>query len=341
MIQLDGSMGEGGGQILRTALGLSLVTGRPFTITNIRAARKKPGLMRQHLTAVRAAAEIGCADVTGDAIGSGKLTFIPHELNGGQYTFSIGTAGSCTLVLQAILPALLMAREPSELVIEGGTHNPYAPPFDFLQQTFLPLLSRMGGNVTAKLIRPGFFPAGGGCIELSIIPADSMKKIDLLELNKPAIVARAVSAQLPEHIGRRELKAIQSKLGLGGEQLENVLIDSCGPGNIVSIFVESEFLTETFTGFGEKNVRAEKVGAMVAKQVQRYLEAGAPVGPYLADQLLIPMALAGSGCFRTGRLSKHTLTNIEVIQCFLDVRFSVSQLTESCCEVVVEKTSEE
>jgi len=335
MIQLDGSMGEGGGQILRTALGLSLVTGQPFTIANIRATRKKPGLMRQHLTAVRAASEIGCAEVVGDEIGSGTLSFHPRKLNGGKYSFSIGTAGSCTLVFQTLLPALLVARDPSELVIEGGTHNPHAPPFGFLQHTFLPLLSEMGGNVAAKLIRPGFFPAGGGCIEFSIGPASSLGSIELLEIGAPVITARALSAQLPEHIGRRELKVIREKLGLSEDCLENVLVESCGPGNIVSIFVKSSRCCETFTGFGEKNVRAEKVGAKAAKQVQRYLEIGAPVGPYLADQLLVPMALAGAGCFRTGRPSKHTLTNLEVIRRFLDVDFILRQVTESCWEIML------
>lgn len=336
MIQLDGSMGEGGGQILRTALGLSLVTGRPFTIKNIRAARKKPGLMRQHLTAVRAATGIGEARVSGDAISSKTLTFIPTALKGGKYSFSIGTAGSCTLVFQAILPALLMAKEPSELVIEGGTHNPHAPPFDFLQQSFLPILESMGAKVVARLIRPGFFPAGGGCMEFSITPATSLGSLELLRLGETSISARALSAELPDHIGKRELKAIAAKLKLGDTQLENRVTHSNGPGNIVSIFVQSEHLTETFTGFGEKNVRAEKVGTRAAMQVRKYLQAGAPVGPCLADQLLIPMALAGAGCIRTGKPSNHTLTNIEVIENFLDVRFSLSEIDQLCWEIAVQ-----
>jgi RNA 3'-terminal phosphate cyclase (ATP) len=335
MIQLDGSTGEGGGQILRTALGLSLVTGLPFTIANIRANRKKPGLMRQHLTAVRAAAEIGCAEIIGDEIGSDKLIFKPREPSGGKYTFSIGTAGSCTLVFQAILPALLMAKEPSEIIIEGGTHNPHAPPFDFIQQTFLPILAEMGGKVTAKLVRPGFYPAGGGCMEFTIIPSPTLKPIELLHLSNPVLSARAFSAQLPEHIGKRELKVIKSKLQLDDEQLENIQINSYGPGNIVTISVQAEQLTETFTGFGEKNVSAERVGSKVAKRVQAYLANGAPVGPFLADQILIPLALAGSGCFHTGRPSNHTLTNIEVIQRFLKVEFALSEVDETCWEIRV------
>src|SRR5262245_8861795 len=162
MLIIDGSFGEGGGQILRTALGLSLVTGVPFRIEKIRAGRQKPGLMRQHLTAVNAAAQVGQAEVIGASVGSQELTFTPGKISPGDYTFAVGTAGSATLVLQTVLPALLTAAQPSFLTLEGGTHNPHAPPFDFLARAFLPLIGRMGPSVTATLIRPGFYPAGGG-----------------------------------------------------------------------------------------------------------------------------------------------------------------------------------
>src|SRR5581483_3600182 len=153
VLTLDGSFGEGGGQILRTALGLSLVTGTPFAIEKIRAGRQKPGLLRQHLTAVKAAAEVGRADVSGAEIGSMSLTFKPGTMQPGDYSFAVGTAGSATLVLQTVLPALLVASGPSRLSLEGGTHNPWAPPFDFLERAFLPLLARMGPRVTAALSR--------------------------------------------------------------------------------------------------------------------------------------------------------------------------------------------
>src|SRR5512138_2046230 len=162
MITIDGSQGEGGGQILRSALALSLVTGKPFRIENIRARRQKPGLMRQHLTAVNAAVEIGAAHVSGNTVGSSELTFAPTALRSGEYHFVVGTAGSCTLVLQTVLPALIIAEGSSEIRLEGGTHNPAAPPFDFLAGAFLPLLNRMGPDVRAALERPGFYPAGGG-----------------------------------------------------------------------------------------------------------------------------------------------------------------------------------
>ena len=158
MITIDGLMGEGGGQVLRTSLGLSLVTGKPFRIEKIRAGGEKPGLMRQHLTAVRAAAQIGDAKVSGDEIGSRTLVFEPCPVRPGEYEFAVGTAGSATLVLQTVLPALIVASGPSRLTLKGGTHNPWSPPFDFLKKAFLPLLAKMGAAVTVELVRPGSTP---------------------------------------------------------------------------------------------------------------------------------------------------------------------------------------
>jgi RNA 3'-terminal phosphate cyclase (ATP) len=171
LIEIDGSFREGGGQILRTSLALSLVTGQAFHIRNIRAARRKPGLLRQHLTAVNAAAEIGQAKVEGAALASRELVFHPGDVAAGRYHFVVGSAGSATLVLQSILPALIVASGPSKIVLEGGTHNPHAPPFDYLQKTFLPILNRMGPTITATLERPGFYPAGGGKFMVTIKPA--------------------------------------------------------------------------------------------------------------------------------------------------------------------------
>ena len=171
MITIDGSEGEGGGQVVRSALALSLATGQPFSIDNIRARRPKPGLMRQHLTAVEAACRISGATCDGAAVGSSRLTFTPGKAMAGSYSFAIGTAGSTGLVLQTLLPALMSADAPSTLVIEGGTHNPHAPPFDFIAQTYLPLIGHFGPRVTAKLERHGFYPAGGGRITVDIKPA--------------------------------------------------------------------------------------------------------------------------------------------------------------------------
>ena len=172
-VHIDGSQGEGGGQIVRSALALALITGRPITIENLRAKRPKPGLMRQHLAAVHAALAVCDGRAEGDELGSRRLGFEPQQVRGGEYRFKLPTAGSATLVLQTVLPALMIAEAPSAVVLEGGTHNPWAPPFDFLQAAFLPLLSRMGPRVSASLQRHGFYPAGGGQFTVTIEPAQS------------------------------------------------------------------------------------------------------------------------------------------------------------------------
>lgn len=335
MITIDGSQGEGGGQILRSALALALVTGQPFRIEKIRAGRKKPGLMRQHLTAVNAAVEIGNAEVDGNRIGSGELIFRPRTVRPGRFHFAIGTAGSCTLVLQTVLPALCLAKTTSELVLEGGTHNPHAPPFDFLEHSFLPQLERMGPRVRVFLDRPGFFPAGGGRMTVKIEPVARLTPIELLE--RGAILrrrARAASAQLARHIAERELRVVRRKLSWADEDLCIEEVEkSSGPGNVLILEVASEQVCEVFTGFGEWRVSAEKVADQTVKQVQEYLAAGVPVGQHLADQLLLPMALAGSGAFRTLAPTRHTLTNIEVIKTFLDVEVTLEHLTHAVWEI--------
>jgi RNA 3'-terminal phosphate cyclase (ATP) len=335
MLTIDGSQGEGGGQILRSALALSLVTATPFRIENIRAGRKKPGLMRQHLTSVQAAAAVGDAQVAGASLGSTQITFEPGTVRGGEYLFQVGTAGSTTLVLQTILPPLLTAGEPSRILIEGGTHNPHAPPFEFLSKTFLPLLARMGPSVQARLERAGFFPAGGGRIAVDIEPATNLSPLDLNERGKlRRIRATAMVALLPRHIAERELNVIRERLGLHKRDLHiEEIRDSAGPGNAVTIEVESEHITEVFTGFGQRGVRAEMVAKNVARQAQEYLETDAPVGEHLADQLLLPLALAGGGSFRTHRVSRHCETNIDVIQRFLDCEIHVEQLENGTLRV--------
>jgi RNA 3'-terminal phosphate cyclase (ATP) len=324
MLTIDGSQGEGGGQILRTSLSLSLVTGTPFRIERIRAGRAKPGLLRQHLTAVTAAAEIGRAELEGAAPGSRELLFRPGRVEPGKYRFAIGTAGSACLILQTVLPPLLLAGGPSAVVLEGGTHNPGAPPFDFVARAFLPCLAAMGAEVRAVLDRPGFYPAGGGQMTVAIEPVVALRPIALLE--RGAIRrrrARAVVANLPQGIARRELRVVKEKLGWAEDDLEAVALGgdaARGPGNVLMLELESEHVTELVTGFGEPNVRAEAVAQRAIDDVRDYLTAGVPVGPYLADQLLVPLALAGGGSFRTGPLSRHAATNVAVIRDFLGIR---------------------
>jgi RNA 3'-terminal phosphate cyclase (ATP) len=328
MITIDGSQGEGGGQILRTSLALSLVTRQPFKIINIRAERQKPGLMRQHLTAVQAAVKVGSAEAEGASIGSQELVFVPGAIRCGQFTFSIGTAGSVTLVLQTILPALMLTNGPSEIVLEGGTHNPFAPPYDFLAEVFLPLVSKMGVKVSTNLERYGFYPAGGGRFTVSIIPVGKLTGYNLPE--KGEIVfreAKAIVANLPVTIGHRECKMIGEILNWPKDNLKVVETkNSTGPGNVVVVKIGTEYLTELFTGFGERGVLAETVATHAAKEAKEYLSADVPVGVHLADQLMIPFALAKSGSYVTMPLSEHSITNMKVIQLFLDTKIQIEEI---------------
>lgn len=335
MLTIDGAAGEGGGQILRTALGLSLVTGTPFTIERIRAQRPKPGLLRQHLTAVEAATRIGAAEVTGAALGSQTLVFRPRGIVPGEHAFAVGTAGSATLVLQTVLPALLTANAPSTLSLEGGTHNPWAPPFDFLAESWLPLVRRMGARVELLLERRGFYPAGGGRFVARIEPGPPLRPLVLLERGLlGTVTARAVCAKVPARVARRELNVIRGRLGLDGDVAETVMDDtSVGPGNVVSVTVPSTHVTEVFSSFGDLGVRAEVVGERVVRAVSRYLAAGVPVGEHLADQLLLPMALARGGAFVTLPPSSHTLTNVEVIRRFVDVAVSIEAVGDDAVRV--------
>jgi RNA 3'-terminal phosphate cyclase (ATP) len=327
MLVLDGSQGEGGGQILRSALALSLTTGTPFRIENIRAGRPRPGLMRQHLTAVEAAAAVGAAQTSGAAVGSRSLTFAPTGVKAGDYAFSVGTAGSATLVLQTVLPSLLTADRPSSLVLEGGTHNPSSPPFDFLAKAFLPLVNRMGARVEATLERPGFYPAGGGRFRVTVTPTKVLGPLVLEQRGTiHARCVRAVVANVPRAVGERELNRFAARTHWDSSAFSlEVVSNPVGPGNVLIAEVESEHVTEVFTGFGEKQVRAEAVANGCADEVLAYMATDAPVGPHLADQLVLLLALAGQGTFRTTAPTTHTHTQLEVIPRFLSTSLSCAE----------------
>jgi RNA 3'-terminal phosphate cyclase (ATP) len=327
MLVIEGSAGEGGGQILRSSLSLSLATGTPFRIENIRAKRKKPGLLRQHLTAVLAAVEIGDGKADGAHLGSQTLTFTPGRVRAGVYKFTVGTAGSGTLVLQTILPALMTAEGVSNVTVEGGTHNPMAPPWDFLKKTFLPVIERMGPKVRTDLSRYGFYPAGGGCFHVVIEPCASLRAIDV---ERGEIVSRgslAIVANLSRSIGRREVETVTSLLGWGEAPSEIVQTrDSIGPGNVIYAEVgTSTALTQLFCGFGRLGASAEAVAAEAVDAARAYLVSGATADEHLADQLLLPFALAGGGTFTAEKLNMHARTNMEVIGRFLPVAFRTSQ----------------
>jgi RNA 3'-terminal phosphate cyclase (ATP) len=328
-------MGEAGGQVLRTSLALSVCLAKPFRIVNIRSGRKTPGLLHQHRTAVTAAAQVGEAEVRGNALGSPELEFIPQSILPSEYEFDIGSAGSTILVLQTVLPALLTAGAPSRIILEGGTHNPSAPSFEFLKLAFLPLINQMGPRVSARLLRPGFYPAGGGRIEVTVQPAEKLRALVLDKRGSiQKIWAEAMVSKLPEHIGRRELAVVARELNLKPEQLHLRHISSArGPGNVVYVAVRAQRVTEVFVGVGKKGLRAETVAQRLVSRVREYLPSDAAVAKRLADQLLLPLAMAGGGRFTTLEPTLHTRTALTVIQAFIERSLSCRKLSESSWEI--------
>lgn len=330
MIEIDGSTGEGGGQILRTSLALSMCTGQPFALSRIRAGRAKPGLMRQHLTCVNAAAEVCGAQVQGAELHSQSLRFTPGPVRAGDYAFNVGTAGSCTLVLQTVWPALMMADAPSRLKLGGGTHNPMAPPFHFLARSYAPLLRRLGANADLVLRRLGFYPAGGGEIEATLWPAaELLQPFDLNERGgRVQGYAECFAPALPRSVARRELDQLGACLGWDAGQLrEAATRQNEGPGNVLLATIEHAQVCEVFTAFGEKGVSAEQVAHALAREVSAYQSSEATLGPHLADQWALPLALAvwqrgGAASYTCTELTPHARTNFEVIERFLPVRFT-------------------
>ena len=335
-VVIDGAKGEGGGQILRSALSLSAITGRPLKIKNIRAGRSKPGLMRQHLTCVKAAAEICSARVTGAKTGSTELTFLPQDIKSGDYHFAIGTAGSTMLVAQTVLPILMMAEARSTVVLEGGTHNIAAPSYDFIVRSFLPVLRKMGVNVSAKIESYGFFPAGGGRVVFEIEPTQTLKPF---ELNKHGALkaksAEILLSKVPYNVAERELAVLAEALSLPDDSLHvNEIKGAHSACNLASVVFEYEHVTEVLDEFGAYSVKAETVAKRLAKKAEAYLNSHAVVGEYLADQLLLPMALAGQGGVITAKPSEHTTTNVNVIQEFLSVKITAEQKKDRAWQIV-------
>ena len=323
---IDGSSGEGGGQILRTSLALSCITGKTLHIENIRAARRNPGLAKQHLSCVKAVCQICNAKCQGDRLGSRVLDFEPGLVRGGDFSLDIGSAGSASLVGQTLLPALFLADKPSTVAITGGTHNPLAPPFDFLAETFMPAIAAAGFHADCRLSKHGFYPAGGGKITFGIQPwkENATQLINLCERGEELqIDARIYIARLLVHIAQRQKRLLLQS----GLDLQNVgqieVTDSDGPGNCVMIRICDGSRTTVFTAFGMKGKPSQEVVGEVVGPAERFLASGAAVDRFLADQLLIYMALAKAGSYTTNELSKHLQTNMEVIKRFLPVSFSV------------------
>jgi RNA 3'-terminal phosphate cyclase (ATP) len=356
-VEIDGSHGEGGGQILRTSLALSIITNQPLVMKNIRAGRAKPGLRRQHLTCVQAAAAMCNAELRGATVGSQHLEFTPNEpTTATELAFDIGTAGSTTLVVQTILIPAIVAKKSLRFTVEGGTHNPMAPPFDFLTRVFFPHLNAMGARVEGTLERYGFATGGGGDkrdfydqetaqrgkLAIAIEPqfTEALAHLDLTTAGPiTARHATALLARLPTHVGSRELDVVRERFDGFDCEVRDV---PGGPANLLMLEIErgvdqhsaslrdaarpgkaGTCVRELVTVHGEKGLRAETVAQRACDELQAYLDADVPVGEHLADQLLLPMAIAGGGRFRCATPSLHATTNIDTIGRFLSVPISV------------------
>lgn len=335
-IQIDGSQGEGGGQILRTALALSMITGQAFELINIRAGRKKPGLMRQHLVCVQASQHISQAYVEGAELHSQRLYFAPQHVQSGKYQFQIGSAGSTTLVSQTLLPALLLQNEASELTISGGTHNPLAPTADFIEQCFLPVLEKLGIAVEFKLNKAGFFPIGAGEIQIKIQPWQHRNKLNLLDrgtLQTTKAFAAVLNLSEEAQIAQRELATLNKRLKLDTQQQFH--LNGISQGNTVYVKVEHQHHIQLFTALGEMRKSAEQIANHLAEQVKQYIASQAAVDEYLADQLLLPLALGQGGEFTAQCISEHTRTQAAMIEKFIDCEIEFIKLDQNLFQVTV------
>ncbi len=326
VVTIDGSYGEGGGQILRTALALSAILGRPVELVNIRAGRKKPGLQPQHLAGVRAIAEIVGAEVHGAELGSSLLHFIPGPITGGSYRCDVGTAGAVSLVFQTILAPLAFAKTPSVLTITGGTHVPWSPPAPYVSEIFLPMVAGMGLIASWQVQRAGFYPRGGGEVRAAVQPLTRLNSLDLSDRGK-LLAIRGVSAVagLPRRIAERQEARIRRRLADTGCEVavEIAELDAACPGDSLFLWAECERSRAGFGALGERGKPAERVADEVSDELLHFLAGGAATDPHLADQLVILMALAsGRSVLSTAQVSQHLLTNLWTIQQFLPVVMS-------------------
>lgn len=330
-VEIDGSAGEGGGQILRTSLSLAMITGRSLRLRRIRAGRAKPGLRRQHLACVEAAARLCHAHVQGATLGSQDLAWSPGPITGGVLELDVGSAGSTTLIVQTILVPALAAGVTLRAVFRGGTHNPLAPPFEFLDRVYLPHLRAMGADVALTLDRHGFAPGGGprdvlGQLTVTIAAGRALQPIEIVTAGPiTGRHATAILARLPTHVADREHAVVQHRLGFRPTECAIHEVHDGGPANVLLLEVERAEGRELVTSFGEKGLRAELVAARACDDLEAFLAADVPVGDHLADQLVLPLAVAGGGRFRSLPLSRHATTNLETIRRFLDVAIRVER----------------
>jgi RNA 3'-phosphate cyclase len=330
-VQIDGRYGEGGGQILRTALSLSAILKVPVHIDHIRGNRKKPGLRPQHLIAVNALATITGAKVDGAKIDSNELVFEPGEIRGGNYSFHIGTAGSTGLVLQTIIPVLLFGKIPSQIQITGGTHVPWSPSFHYLKAVFLPILKNMGAEVSLEIDKWGWYPKGGGKIRAVIKNIHGLKEIFLS--NRGTLInfhiLSAVS-NLPLSIAERQRDQALKRIKHLGIRPNISIENAPSPGQGTALFLAAQFEGSIagYTSLGKKGKPAEEVADDACNKFINFLDSKGVIDIHLADQLVLYMALAGGrSTLIIESITEHLLTNIWVIEQFLPLKFDKEEET--------------
>jgi RNA 3'-phosphate cyclase len=326
LIEIDGSYGEGGGQILRTALALSAIFQKPFTIHHVRSKRKNPGLQAQHLEAVKALARITEAETEGVRFESQKITFVPKRIVPGNYEFEVRTAGSVTLLLQAVFLPLCLAEGTSRLTLVGGTHVPWSPPFHYFSEVLLPTLGRMGVFAEANIEKWGFYPKGGGKIQLRIDPVHELRPLNLLDRGSlKKIRGLSATSNLPKHVAERQkeqaLKRIQNELNIDAEIALLYDAPSNGQGSFFFLLAEYEKTIAGFSSLGARGKPAEKVADEALDSLKDYMESDGCIDSHLSDQLAPFMALAkGNSSFTTTQMTDHLLTDLWVIGQFLDIK---------------------
>jgi len=331
IIEIDGSFGEGGGQILRTALSLSCLLEKPFRICNIRRGRARPGLMPQHLAAVRAAQHLARAEVSGDAAGSAELSFLPRRAEGGEFTFDIGTAGSISLVLQTIFPPLLFCRVKSRVILIGGTHVPFSPSFQYLAEIFAPFLRKLGFEVRLNIDAYGFYPRGGGRVRAEIWPAGKGTPLQTRERGKLVrFDGCSAVGNLPLSIAGRQKVACLATIHAGIPALRNLPsidlrnVPTPGQGTFVFLRSESENSLAGFTSLGARGRRAEAVGEEAAREFLAHFGTDAALDPHLADQIVLYLSLCEEeSLFTTSCITRHLLTNLRVIGLFHEFSYAI------------------
>ena len=335
MIEIDGSYGEGGGQLVRTAVALAAITGAAVTITDIRARRPQPGLAAQHLTAVNAVARLCDAEVGGLALKAQRLSFQPRRLRGGDFHFDVGTAGSITLVLQALLPAMIHSGERVRVRIVGGTDVRAAPPLDYFRHVLLALLGKMGARVHCELLRRGYYPRGGGEVAVAVEPGS----LCALQLDDSGVVkilcGNAHVANLPAHIGERMRRAAIAPLrrfGASESAIQTAVLggdEAYGHGGAIVLWAETEHTVLGAGRVAQRGVRAEQLGVDTGNDLAADLGAGVTLDMHASDQLPVYLALAsGEARFTTRTLTNHAQTTMWLIEQFLPVRFETASRGE-------------